>query len=671
MNRKKILSFSLLTMIFTVIFCMQAFAYTTVQSNPQDITYTCQTEYPTVRYHANGGVYSDGSDLNIAAYSWEVSASPDSLQTGKNVLMAGTYEEPERKTYEFVSWNTKADGTGDTFDPVTASEITEDLDVYAVWNKKEATFLEGWWFNRKLRELSGSGTSWTGVQEAANSKVEAFVHSTEAPEETERTEEHIISTEDSEYKIYAWYRQDREDDRGTIYWWSEADEDDEPTYLNADCENLFADFYQLRDISGLSDVNTSRVENLRAAFYRNISLSDISPLASWDTSNVTNLSWLFGGANWSPHMWDPNVNYIGGCMGLTNLDALADWDVSKVTNYWRMCTGAYNLSDISGIADWDVREDADFSGMFNYTRFALPVPIFNSLRGVLRTPDNYGTFHPGSVIRLHMNGGTWTYWTPYNYGDPSEPIEGITEYDLAAWVENRLEKYTPTWEGHTFSYWNNEPDGSGDQTYYATDSTPVYDRYTYDLLDLYAIWDVEEETEETTEATETTEAAETTAAAKQMLLNDLSEEETSESSDVTLEEETSDTADEETETAADADEITIFSLSDEEMESLVFPDSQETSASGEASPDVTEQEIESQESAAEEETVDSELPVSDEAAEESSEAEESETEETEAEESETEELETEESETVKEESTQTEESEESETVSTSDTETVE
>ena len=79
--------------------------------------------YYTLTYHANGGSgtveggeYTEGEQVHIATNGF-------------------TYEGKV-----FSNWNTKADGTGTTYNPGQLLVITENLDLYAIWQEEAAIY---------------------------------------------------------------------------------------------------------------------------------------------------------------------------------------------------------------------------------------------------------------------------------------------------------------------------------------------------------------------------------------------------------------------------------------------------------------------------------------------------------------------------------------------------
>ncbi len=93
-------------------------------------------------------------------------------------------------------------------------------------------------------------------------------------------------------------------------------------------------------------LDTSGLTSLYDLFGSYEKLEDISGLASWDVSNVTNMCSLFYKTK------------------IKNTDALKNWNVSKNTSLNSTFQSCPELSDLSGLADWDVSSVKDMNGAF-------------------------------------------------------------------------------------------------------------------------------------------------------------------------------------------------------------------------------------------------------------------------------------------------------------------
>ena len=73
-------------------------------------------------------------------------------------------------------------------------------------------------------------------------------------------------------------------------------------------------------------------------------------VSKWDTSKVTDMSYMFGGAY-----------YGNGCNSLISLD-VSKWDTSKVTDMSGMFYGCNNLTTIIGVID--MKSCTNYQDMF-------------------------------------------------------------------------------------------------------------------------------------------------------------------------------------------------------------------------------------------------------------------------------------------------------------------
>ena len=102
----------------------------------------------------------------------------------------------------------------------------------------------------------------------------------------------VVSTADSEVPAYAWYDPAAE----SILWWSDAD----VTYANEDSSHMFEDIgdnYGSMDLIDMAGINTSRVRNMSYMFHGGKWIIKRLNLAEFDTSNVEDMSNMFGSYN--------------------------------------------------------------------------------------------------------------------------------------------------------------------------------------------------------------------------------------------------------------------------------------------------------------------------------------------------------------------------------------
>lgn len=129
-------------------------------------------------------------------------------------------------------------------------------------------------------------------------------------------------------------------------------------------------------------------------------LANIDGLANWDTSKVTDMSWMFGNDDggameisdltpiekWNVgNVIDMNSMFLG-CK-IKNINSLSNWNVSNLASVSQMFQGN-PITDASGINNWNITKVTDFAGMF----YLCPThPEFTKVTG---TWNESGTFTP-------------------------------------------------------------------------------------------------------------------------------------------------------------------------------------------------------------------------------------------------------------------------------------
>ena len=104
----------------------------------------------------------------------------------------------------------------------------------------------------------------------------------------------------------------------------------------------------------LNDIDTSKIIDMSFLF---VSLNFNGDISTWDVSNVTNMSWMFG-----------------RCESF-NQD-ISQWDVSNVTNMKNMFYECESFNQ--DISDWDVSRVKDMEGMFtNCNKFNQDISSWN------------------------------------------------------------------------------------------------------------------------------------------------------------------------------------------------------------------------------------------------------------------------------------------------------
>ena len=119
-------------------------------------------------------------------------------------------------------------------------------------------------------------------------------------------------------------------------------------------------FYNCQKITSLQFDTTISLQADASAIFRScIGLTNIDFLANWNTSNVTNMSYMFGTTNWIISGTSPDEKMI-----IEDLTPLANWDVSNVTDMSYMFARNTKISDLTPLANWNVSNVRNMSGLF-------------------------------------------------------------------------------------------------------------------------------------------------------------------------------------------------------------------------------------------------------------------------------------------------------------------
>ena len=258
----------------------------------------------TVNYDGNGST------------SGSTSSSTHTYDAASNLTTNGF----KKYGYKFVGWNTSADGTGTAYldeASVTRVGTSGTVILYAQWIEGEATLVNGRTFNYMLKELAGTDTTSNEDRHLTyDYNVKSVQKYTSIPTQTILNNAEIISIENSDFDIYAWY------ENGTIYYYTEAVN----IYMNSTGTYMFYRMFDLEDID-ISTINTSRTTSMGGIFENCIKLKSIN-LSNFDTQYVNSMWYMFS-----------------RCESLETLD-ISSFDMSSVSNATNMFTNVSALEQL-------------------------------------------------------------------------------------------------------------------------------------------------------------------------------------------------------------------------------------------------------------------------------------------------------------------------------------
>jgi prepilin-type N-terminal cleavage/methylation domain-containing protein len=329
---------------------------------------------------------------------------------------------------------------------IKSNECTLNIDDNYV-SLTDAVFIPGDEFTVKIKQIAGDDTSENGAG-TLNTNITAIIKSNNEPIESNKTEEHIVSTSDSRYPIYAWY------DNGTIYWWSE---DNTPS-LNDNSRRMFYNMTKLNDIEGLSTFDTSNASKINIMFTFD-DLRSIEPLRNWNTSKVTAMG-----------------NLLYKNENLNSIKALENWDTSGATSLAGMFYFLTSLESLEGIEKWDVSNVTNMNLTFNNTRIKSVLPLKNWNTSKVTTMEytfsgceklenldgleNWDTSNVNTMFLTfnycvsleNMNGiKNWNVSKVTNMHQLFSSTVNLTTVDLSNWSPDSLEIMS-----NIFGMWNND-----------------------------------------------------------------------------------------------------------------------------------------------------------------------------------------------------------------------
>ena len=130
----------------------------------------------------------------------------------------------------------------------------------------------------------------------------------------------------------------------------------------SDLSGLFANMPNLKEVN-VTGLVTNKVENVSRMFYNDSALTTIVGLDTWDTSNVTDMSYIFASFT-NPTTDNHKPQGLEHTGSLKALD-LSGWKTSNVTNMACMFTGQNHLETLKGLSNWNTSKVTNMAQMFH------------------------------------------------------------------------------------------------------------------------------------------------------------------------------------------------------------------------------------------------------------------------------------------------------------------
>jgi len=151
-------------------------------------------------------------------------------------------------------------------------------------------------------------------------------------------------------------------------------------YVN-DIDNNYnnKDLFSIK-LRGINNITTYQMFNACDLL---ISL-DIQDISKWDTSNITDMSFMFCGCIsllYLPDISKLNTSNITdmsfmfyACKSLLSLPDISKWDTSNVINFNSIFCGCHSLSTLPNISKWNISNAKNICAMFRKCRSLTSLP---------------------------------------------------------------------------------------------------------------------------------------------------------------------------------------------------------------------------------------------------------------------------------------------------------
>ena len=289
----------------------------------------------------------------------------DKTSRGDNSSVTGAELDPAIKTYDAGA---SAENRDDQIIVTFANGHKYSISSSGVVNEYTSS-------DAKTAILSSFNVFNMGFQIADDyicDRVTSIQRTNQEPTSENKTSNHIISSGESDYPVYAWF-----ENGNTLYFYTEANHiivrnlerafaqcsaltsitgwDDFDFSQATSVKDMFSSFdgCALTDISFLENVNIRGLESLEGMFSF-CAAYDYSAIKNWDTSTVKSMKDLFSGrggvvgglANNSIDLrnWNTsNVEDMSGMFGDSNFISIdiSSWDTSNVNNMSEMFSHSY------------------------------------------------------------------------------------------------------------------------------------------------------------------------------------------------------------------------------------------------------------------------------------------------------------------------------------------
>ena len=379
---------------------------TNTATTPNPTIPTLSQSYSSANFPVNSWGYTGGTDQSgeTGGYNCSTNYCPildyeaDPTDYSPNHIIKQT-DAPAATSTTNLTFAAKADtskASGTYTTSITFTAITNALPDYT------ARLDTGQTVNAKLKSLAAGTTTAYDTNDSLIKSIDVHLE-TPAPTGFIPSADNTISSSESKNPIYIIF--DNTNNAGIMHFYTEG----EQIVLSPDSSFMFYFFFNLSEISGTSDWDTSIVTDMSYMFYdAGYSANTFTlDLSDWNTSNVTGMSYMFHNA---------------GRFATTFTLDLSDWNTSNVTNMSNMFQSVgYSATTFTlNLSGWNTSNVTNMSYMFSYagysaTTFALDLSGWNT-SSVTRMNDmfSYAGFD-ATTFTLDLSGWNTSSVTDMDY----------------------------------------------------------------------------------------------------------------------------------------------------------------------------------------------------------------------------------------------------------------
>ena len=181
------------------------------------------------------------------------------------------------------------------------------------------------------------------------------------------------------------------------------------------------------NIIGLDKLNTYNITNMKEMFNGTRIVGNLD-FSNWDTSKVTDMSYMFNNSNGSNKNYNGTKNYIGNYSYLTGLK---NWNLQSVTNMTYMFYNSkyYNFQDKE--LTWNTSNVTDMSFMFAYCNaYNFPKLSFDT-RNVTNMAYMFKGFESYNDLKLNFTDTSKVTDMSGMFGYYNRSNSGVNNYNFS------------------------------------------------------------------------------------------------------------------------------------------------------------------------------------------------------------------------------------------------